>query len=477
METRPVFDNLSALDHRYFKANNALFELLVRYLSETASVNYCVRVETALLRAHLRRTRGDSPEALATLEKMQTAVTAEKVYAEENRTQHNIRALVRVMKEHLSPDVASLVHLGATSVDILDTAFSLRMRECMQAVVIPLAVQLETQLVRLAREHAGTLQIGRTHGQHGVPITFGFALSEYVSRFGNSVKLINERSLDLRGKISGAMGGYNSTSLITTEPELFEQEVLGHLGLRPADHATQMVQPEFMLRLLLELNTAFGIVANLADDLRNLQRTEINEVREGFSGDQVGSSTMPQKRNPWNAEHVKSLWKTFAPRVMTFFHDQISEHQRDLTNSASSRFIADYVAGFSAALNRMLRILEGLSVNVREMSANASLTGDLALAEAAYTLLASSGVSDAHEVIRLATLQSEEKGVGLVEVLKNDDASWSAIEQALRNVSNVDGTEFFSDPSRYTGQSAQIAARVCDKYESEMNDLMRGWES
>ncbi len=99
------------------------------------------------------------------------------------------------------------------------------------------------------------------------------------------------------------------------------------------------MEPEYLLRLLLEINVAFGVIANLADDLRNLQRSEIGEVREEFSATQVGSSTMPQKRNPWNSEHVKSLWKAYSPRVATFFMDQISDHQRDLTNSASARFV------------------------------------------------------------------------------------------------------------------------------------------
>ena len=124
-------------------------------------------------------------------------------------------------------------------------------------------------------------------------------------------------------------------------------------GLQASEHSTQLVEPEYLLRLLLELNTAFGIIANLADDLRNLQRSEIGEVREEFTATQVGSSTMPQKRNPWNSEHVKSLWKEFCPRVVTFFMDQISEHQRDLTNSASSRFVAEYLVGFAFAAERM----------------------------------------------------------------------------------------------------------------------------
>ena len=118
------------------------------------------------------------------------------------------------------------------------------------------------------------------------------------------------------------------------------------------------------------------MIANLADDLRNLQRTEIGEVREEFSATQVGSSTMPQKRNPWNSEHVKSLWKSFAPRVMTFFMDQISDHQRDLTNSASSRFVAEYLAGFALAADRMRSVLTGLRVDRERMAENISRTYD-----------------------------------------------------------------------------------------------------
>jgi len=108
-------------------------------------------------------------------------------------------------------------------------------------------------------------------------------------------------------------------------------------------------------------NTAFGIIANLADDLRHLQRSEIGEFREFFAPGQVGSSTMPHKRNPWNAEHVKSLWKAFAPRAVTWFMDQISEHQRDLSNSASGRFVAEYLGGFAAATAR-IQIPDGWSI-------------------------------------------------------------------------------------------------------------------
>ena len=123
------------------------------------------------------------------------------------------------------------------------------------------------------------------------------------------------------------LGPIMQPSLISPDPVKLEESYLQKLEICKADYSSQIVEPEHTLRLLLEMNVAFGIMANLADDLRNLQRTEIAEISEFFGTDQVGSSTMPQKRNPWNSEHVKSLWKTFAPRVFSFFMDQISEHQ------------------------------------------------------------------------------------------------------------------------------------------------------
>ncbi|MFW5737991.1 MAG: lyase family protein, partial [Spirochaetota bacterium] len=304
MESRPVFRNLSPLDHRYYDANEEAFSALADCLSEEAAVRYCTRVEAALLRRHLDQRGLLDADASAALDRLEELVTPDAVAEEERATHHNIRALVRVIKRNLPPEAAALVHVGATSVDVLDTANALRCREATLAVILPRLVRLERELIQLADDHAETLQVGRTHGQHGVPVTFGFAIAEYVARLGKSIEEIAVRAQQLRGKLAGAVGAYNSLSLVTPDPVAFERETLASLGLLPSDHSTQMVEPEHLLRLLLELNVAFGIIANLADDLRHLQRTEIDELRELFTSSQVGSSTMPQKRNPWNSEHV-----------------------------------------------------------------------------------------------------------------------------------------------------------------------------
>lgn len=470
MESRPVFRNLSPLDHRYYDANNEAFSELADYLSEEGLVRYCTRVEAALLAEHLSRNGTLDRATEADINALEQRVSAEEVYEEERVTHHNVRALVRVIKRHVPEHAAALVHVGATSVDVLDTAQALRMRDAVRRVVLPRLVAVERLLIALAREHAGTVQVGRTHGQHGVPITFGFAVAEYVSRLGKSIERIAARSTELRGKLAGAVGAYNSLSLLSDDPVGFEHSVLARLGIEPSEHSTQLVEPEYLLRLLLEMNVAFGVLANLADDLRNLQRTEIDELRELFTSDQVGSSTMPQKRNPWNSEHVKSLWKAFSPRVQTFFMDQISEHQRDLTNSASGRFVVEFVAGFVAAVTRMTKVVSTLHVDKQQMKANVSLTGELVLAEAAYTLLATTGRADAHEDLRAATITSRERGIGLIEVLKESSELWDALARALESVGQTPQA-FFSDSANYTGRASERAVALADEYDERMSKL------
>ncbi len=235
MESRGIFSNISPLDHRYSVSDPALFSALSSVLSEDASIAYCVRVECALVRALAAHGVGPGlgPADEAALTALETGIAPEEVYAEEQKTQHNVRALVNVMARRLPASLAPLVHLGATSVDILDTANALRCRDAARAVVLPLLLDLEQELARLARGEAGTPQVGRTHGQHAVPITFGFAMAGYVSRLGKSVLRIRSAADDLRGKLAGAVGSYNATSLLVTDPVGLERDFLAAAGAYP----------------------------------------------------------------------------------------------------------------------------------------------------------------------------------------------------------------------------------------------------
>jgi len=472
MEARNIFQNISPIDHRYSISESTLFKSLVPWISEEASIAACVKAEIALIYAHLT-VRGKMTDSIRE-ELKNCAVEPDEVYAEEEKTNHNIRALVNVLKRKVPPELAPLVHLGATSVDILDTSLSWRVTGVTREVVLPLLKKLELLLCSFTEREAETPQVGRTHGQHAVPITLGFAAAEYVSRLGKSILEIEKRSRELKGKLSGAVGAYNATSMIVKDPQELERVYLAELGLEPSEHSTQLVEPEYLLRLLLEFNTAFGVIANLADDLRNLQRSEIGEVREGFAGEQVGSSTMPQKRNPWNCEHVKSLWKAFMPRVNTFFMDQISEHQRDLSNSASMRFIADYITGFCLAVSRMTRVIEGLGTDRQKLLANlqgGTIPGGI-MAEPAYILLAETGVSDAHEVIRKITLAAEREKSSFAAALSKEPALLEKIGGKLAELgliaSPAEVLSFFENPQAYRGLAAEKAKALAEKYSKLM---------
>jgi adenylosuccinate lyase len=477
MEPRDIFDNLSPLDHRYWQANKDLFDSLSGRLSEAAQVRTCTRVEAALLETHLEFRGMSSAARSAAIELAAARTDPAAVYAEEEKTRHNIRALVNVFQRELAgagaADLAPLVHLGATSADILDTARSLAVRDAVRGILLPLLAEVELELCRLSVDEADTPQVGRTHGQHAVPITFGFAISEYASRLGKCIERVDALSRGLVGKLAGATGSYNALSMSYRDPEAVERAFLARLGLEPSEHSTQLVEPEPLLRLLLELNVAFGVLANLSDDLRNLQRTEIGEVRESFSTEQVGSSTMPQKRNPWNSEHVKSLWKAFFPRVITFYMDQISEHQRDLTNSASERFIVDYLAGFGAAVNRELSVLRGLRVDRGRMAANLAMTGGSVLAEPAYILLAESGLTDAHERLRRLTLAAESEGLSLAEALARDAGAEGQVTERLAALGLPSAAEFFAHPESYRGRAAEKARAIGSKYAEMARSILR----
>lgn len=468
METRNIFQNLSCLDHRYSLSEKEVFGKLSQYISEEAAVRSYAKAEAALIKAHLSVRGQLTSEIEKKLDEVAANIDPQEVNDEEEKTQHNIRALVNVLKRKVDEDIAPLIHLGATSVDILDTALSMRMRDVTQNVVLPELKALEIALCNIAEREAETPQVGRTHGQHAVPITFGWSIAEFVSRLGKSILRIEELSKQLKGKLAGPVGAYNGPSMIVKDPEDLEKRYLEYVGLEPSEYSNQLVEPEYLLRLLLEFNVAFGIIANLADDLRNLQRSEIGEVFEYFSSTQVGSSTMPQKRNPWNSEHVKSLWKAMSPRVMTFYMDQISEHQRDLTNSASQRFIADYTAGFTMAVNRMKKIISGLQADRESMEKNLENAGGKVkggvLAEPAYILLAESGISDAHEVIRKLTLEAETSGKTLYEVLLNNKDTLDRITAQLEKLGVKDAETFFQNPARYHGLAAEKSRRLAKKY-------------
>jgi len=453
---RDPFDNISPADYRYWD------EDVARYLSENGFTRYKLRVELALVK--MLHQRGICTNAVVQeVESACTKVTTAEVYAEEKRIGHDIRALVNCVREKVSDAAKPYVHMTATSYDIVDTANAARWKDVTREVFLPALIRLEAELIVLVLREAETIQVGRTHGQHAVPITFGFALAEYVSRLGHCIVSLKDLAPKLTGKFSGAVGAYNASALFFEDPETFEKEVLAELGLQPQDHSTQIVQPEPLTRLLCEISVTAGVVANLADDMRHLARTEIGEIGEEFETDQVGSSTMPQKRNPISFEHAKSLWKIVAPRIMTVFMDQISEHQRDLTNSASARTYGEIVCYAVSMARRMTRTTKKLWVDRESLQRNLALQEDLMAAEPLYLILAHLGHPNAYEKVRRLTFQAQREKRSLKELAWRD----LELQPYLQKLTPQQRT-VLSDPSSYTGIASQRAKDVALRWAKEL---------
>jgi adenylosuccinate lyase len=454
------FDAISPLDSRYYHPALSL------YLSYAATIRYQARVEAALAAA--MADVGICDRAVATaIAGAADRVTPEAVAAEEAKTRHDVRALVNVIRANVPDEAKRFVHLGATSYDIVDTANALRYRECVERAVVPAVAAAVARCIAIAEAEADTPQIGRTHGRHAEPVTFGFAMASYVSRLGDRIGRLQYFSKRLPGKLSGAVGAYNALGLLTADARALEERFLTSLGLERRTSSSQIVEPEGWADLAHACLTTLGVMANLADDMRHLQRTEIGEVAEAFANDQVGSSTMPHKRNPVSFENVKSIWKAMAPRIVTTYMDQISEHQRDLTNSASQRFLGEILAATAYAATRLASSLEGIRVDRDRLKANLALTRGAIVAEPLYVLLAKYGHPDAHEAVRRLTLEAERTGRTVMEVATIDTDVRPYLAKLTPDERNI-----VDRPEEYRGLAAQVARDVAAAWRARLADVL-----
>jgi len=460
------FDTISPLDNRFYGGDATLYRTLHPYLSAAATIRYQARVEGALAQAMADVGICDRLVADG-IARAADRITPQEVADEETRTRHDVRALVNVIRAQVPDDAKRFVHLGATSYDIVDTANALRYRECVERVVVPALGALVARCISITEAEADTPQIGRTHGRHAEPITFGFAMAEYVSRLGDRIELLRSVARRLPGKLSGAVGAYAAVGLLTADPRALERRFLASLGLHPKSSSTQIVEPEGWTDLAHACVTALGVMANLADDMRQLQRTEIGEVAESFAAEQVGSSTMPHKRNPVSFENVKSIWKAMAPRVLTTYLDQISEHQRDLTNSASQRFLGEIVAATAYAAGRLASSLEGIRVDRDRLKANLAMSRGAIVAEPLYVLLAKYGHPDAHEAVRRLTLEAERGSRSVLEVLAQD----TELREYLTKLSPEE-RRILERPEDYRGLAADVARDVATTWRERLKGVL-----
>lgn len=455
------YSALDPFDSRYYDPE------IARYLSERGRIAHYAYVEAAL--AHTLADFGVCSQAVAAkIDAATRQVTAEEVYQEEKITNHHTKALVNAIKSHLDDEAKPFVHFGATSFDIVSTGEALQLRGMTQNVILPRLQELIRTLLQLTKQYAETTQIGRTHGQHAVPITFGFAVAEYVSRLGESRQALAALSQELTGKFSGAVGAYNALSLFVDDPLKFETAVLARVNLKPAAYSTQIAPPETTIRLLDELAITAGIMANLSHDMRHLQRSEIAEVRERFEPGQTGSSTMAHKRNPWNFENVISMSKQVTAQMLNANLNIASEHQRDLTDSASSRFYGISLAAVASMAERLNKVMSKLEVDEDSMQRNLHLTGGAIAAEPLYLLLEKYGHTEAHEQAKAIAHRALEQHTSLYEIAQADQA----IQPYWQKFTNHERTILQNPEAHYTGLAAKKARVIHDYWQQALTDKL-----
>jgi len=382
---------ISPFEDRYKTEMNAIFE-------EEKKLKRWMDVEIALAKVHAKM--GTIPkEAVKQIEEGAGKVKSERVKEIEAEIHHDLMAMVRALSEQ-SGDASKYVHLGATSYDIEDTATALIFLDAIKTLDIRLET-LGTVLRELAKKHKKTVCIGRTHGQHAVPTTYGMKFAIYYQELLRNRERLKEAKKRIGvGKMSGATG---TMATFGTKGMEIQSAVMKELGLDSAKVSNQVIQRDRHAEVLCDLALCAALLEKIAKEIRNLQRSEIIEVSEPFGKKQVGSSTMPQKRNPHKCERVCSLARLVRANVLTAIENIALEHERDLTNSANERAIfgesficVDYMA------LEMTKILQGLEFFPENIEANLELTHGLIMSERLMIALTEKGMGrqEAHELVR-----------------------------------------------------------------------------
>jgi len=393
-----------------------------RVFEEETCVQRMLDVEAALAWAHAEV--GDIPredaEKIAAMASTKY-VKLSRIKEIEREIKHDIASLVRALAEACGLSGA-YVHLGATSYDIVDTARALQLKEALGLIEKRLS-NLEKILMEKALQYKSTLMMGRTHGQHALPITLGFKFAVWMGEISRHIQRLRQcKERVLVGKMSGAVGTQAGLGLHAIK---IQELVMQRLGIKSAEISTQIVQRDRHAELVCLSAVIASTLDDFATEIRELQRPEIGELFEPFEvKKQVGSSTMPHKRNPITCEKICGLAKIVRSLVFPALENVITWHERDLTQSSAERFIipeacilVDYM------LFLMNNIVAKLYVDEQHMLKNIGLTQGRAMSEAVMIVLTKKGASrqEAHELLRKLTMKSKMEKRHFREILLKDD--------------------------------------------------------
>jgi adenylosuccinate lyase len=386
--------------------------------------------------------RGPTPAELEAIRAATFTVAA--VAEREHSTDHDVAAFVDVLASSAGA-AGRWIHYGLTSSDVLDTALALQLRRA-SAVIVPGARALVEALAARAREHAGTLCVGRTHGVHAEPTTFGVKLAGFAFEAHRNAQRLERAFAQVAvGALSGAVGTYAAT-----DPE-FERRVLARLDLEREPVSTQVVARDRHAELLGAIALAGAGLERLATEVRHLQRTEVRELQEPFRVGQKGSSAMPHKRNPIKSEQLSGLARVLRGDAQAALEDVALWHERDISHSSVERVILpDATILIDYLQQRATALVQGMTVDAQRMRANLELTHGALFSQRVLLALVDTGMSrdDAYFGVQRAAQRAWDTGTPLRELLEADPLTAALDLDAL------------FDYEHYVRYAAEIVARL-----------------
>jgi len=445
---KPMNDPVCPLDYRYGRKE------VKEIFGEKKRLQYLLDVEAALARAHAKV--GNIPKNAAdeiTRKASTRFVKIERVKQIEAETKHDIMAVTRALAEQCRGGAGKYVHLGATSYDIVDTANALQFADSTEFINKGLK-ELRKILIYLAKKHKKTIMVGRTHGQHTIPITFGLKMAGYAMEVERHLERLFEcKSRLLVGKLSGAVG---TGAALGPKALKIQEEMLKELRLGVEDVSTQIVCRDRYNEILSVLSNIATSMEKFATEIRNLQRDEIGEVAEAFEKKkQVGSSTMPHKRNPITCEQICGLSRVIRSFIIPTYENSIQWHERDLCNSSSERFIIPHsIILTDWIVYQTTIVFKNLKVYPERMRKNLEISKGLPMAESLMTTLIKKGMGrgDAHELMRKTSLKAVEQDKTLKEVFIEENKKLKLLtEKEIEDALN---------PENYLGVTEDIIDRV-----------------
>ena len=385
-------------------------------------------------------------EAVAVI-KEKAAIDVDRILAIEEVTRHDVIAFLTALEEKVGPE-ARYIHLGCTSSDIVDTAGALLLVRAGRLILADLDALLET-LRAMCMRYKGVLCIGRSHGIHAEPTSFGLKMTGFYAEFVRHRQRVAAAVEDIRvGKISGAVGTY---TIVTPE---VEKIALDLLGLEVDPHSTQIVQRDRYAHFFTAIAIMAGGIDRLCTELRHLQRTEVLEVEEGFAKGQKGSSAMPHKKNPISAENMCGLARVMRANALASLEDQALWHERDISHSSVERIImpdstilADYT------LNRLRRLVANLVVKPERMQENMDRSYGLFFSQRVLTALIDAGHprQKSYEAVQKLAMESWSSRRPFPDLVKADETISGILGASL---------DTLFDPRYYLHHEDDIYRRV-----------------